>query len=60
MARWTVTDDDQVLIVETMPDDRISLDIPARRPFIADRDTVADLRRKLALAIGASDAEQQP
>lgn len=53
VARWTVVHGEQVFVIETTPADKIILDMPAGRPFITDnREIIADLRRKLGMAIG--------
>lgn len=57
MARWTVIDGDQVLVIEAAADDRIAMRTPSGESFVMARPTVEDLRRKLALAISDTDPE---
>jgi hypothetical protein len=54
MARWTVSVGDDVIVVERTPDGAVVVDIPSRKPVVADRSQIEDLRLKLGAAIADS------
>jgi hypothetical protein len=55
MARWTVSvGQDDIIVVERTGDGTWVIDIPSKRPVIADRAAVEDLRLKLGAAISDS------
>jgi hypothetical protein len=56
MARWTVVDGDQQLVIESAGTGLIAVDI-ARPPFVTDPEHLKELRAKLSLAIGSAQAE---
>lgn len=55
MARWTVQDGDQLMVIETAGD-QVTVDIPSGPPFVTGRDGARDIRVKLGLAMGALQA----
>lgn len=56
MARWTVVDGEQELVIESAGPGLVSLDIPTGSPFVTDADHLKDIRAKLSLAIGDAQA----
>jgi len=55
MARWTVSDGDQVMVIESdWP--RVVIEIPPHARFVTENpDVIRDLRTKLGLALGSSE-----
>jgi hypothetical protein len=51
MARWTVTNGDQVMVIESTDQGLVSVDIPSGSPFVGGADHIRDVRTKLGLAI---------
>ena len=51
MARWTVEDGDQQLVIESTEDGRVSLGGPDGPLFTGRPDVMRDVRSKLGLAI---------
>ena len=60
MARWTVTDGYQEIVIESAQPALVSVDIPTGGPFITGADGIRDLRTKLGLAIGDAQAGTGP
>lgn len=59
MTRWTVSvGDDEVIVVERTADGDVVIDIPSRRPVVASRREIEDLRLKLGAAISDSDRQR--
>lgn len=56
MARWTVVDGDQTLVIESI-DGQVSIEIQPGPYFVTDdHDRIRDLRTKLGMAIGEAQA----
>lgn len=55
MARWTVQFGEDVIVVERNPNGTLVIDLPARRPIVADvvvdRAKIEDFRLKLGAAL---------
>jgi hypothetical protein len=58
MARWTVVDGDNVMVIESTDRGLVSVDVPSGLPFLAGIDGVRDVRTKLGLAIGDTQAKR--
>src|SRR4051812_6485540 len=60
MARWTVTDGYQEIVIESVQPALVSVDIPTGGPFITGAEGIRDLRTKLGLAIGDAQGGEEP
>lgn len=56
MARWTVLDGDQVMVIESTKG-VVSVDIPSGAPFVTGPEGIRDMRSKLGLAIGDAQTD---
>lgn len=50
MARWTVSVGDDIFVVERT-DGHWVLDIPSKKPLVADREQIEELRLKIGAAL---------
>lgn len=54
MAKWTIGEADNVLIIETNDDQQIIIDIPSRQPIQVGTDVAQTIRTMLGTAIGGT------
>lgn len=57
MARWTVQDGDQVMVIQGVGG-RVIIDLDLRTSFNGSVAAIRDMRRKLGLAIGEVEPAQ--
>lgn len=56
MARWTVVDGDQELVIEARDGGRFSLQVVSGAEFVTGAAGLKDLHRKVSIAIGIAQA----